>query len=93
MSVVSEIEKGRSRHFQQEKAKPRSHRWTRNSTGFSLSDQKGGKKWTREGKAAGGCSGVMTDGLHSVSQSLSVINEVEVEIWGRCIHKARRPAL
>lgn len=37
--------------------------------------------------------GVMTDGLHSVSQSLSVINEVEVEIRGRCIHKAHGPAL
>lgn len=42
---------------------------------------------------AGGCLGVMTDGLHSVSRSLGVINEVEAEIWGWCIHKAHEPAL
>lgn len=90
LSVVSENEKGKSLHFQQEKAEQRSHRWSRNPTGFSLSDK---KKWMREGKAAGGCLGVMTDGLHSVSQSLSVINEAEVEIWGRCIHKAHGLAL
>lgn len=51
------------------------------------------KKWIKEGKAAGECLGVMMDGLHSVSQSLSVINRAEVEIWGWCIHKAHGPAL
>lgn len=35
----------------------------------------------------------MTDGLHSVSRSLSVINEAEVETLGRCIHKAHGAAL
>lgn len=38
-------------------------------------------------------SGVMTDGLQSVIQSLSVINEVEVETWGWCAHKAHGAAL
>lgn len=47
----------------------------------------GEKKLMKEWKAAGGCFGVMTDGLHSVSQSLSVINGVEVEILGRAFMK------
>lgn len=38
-------------------------------------------------------SGVMTDGLQSVIQSLSVINEVEVETWGWCAHEAHGAAL
>lgn len=76
MSVVSEIEKGKSLPLEREEAKQRSRRWTRNSTGFSLSRKRGGnaeKKWLKEGKQQGGA---MTDGLHSVSRSLSMINEV-----------------
>lgn len=61
LSVVSEIEKGKSLHFQQEKAKQRSHRWRRNSTGFSLSDKKGGgtvrRSWWRRGQQQGGVWG------------------------------------
>lgn len=65
---------------------------------FSLSDTEGGGGWREGGNegvesGAGGCLGVMTDGLHSVSRSLGVINEVEAEIRGWCIHKAHEPAL
>lgn len=49
----------------------------------------------RSGKqqGVGGYLGAMMDGLQSVSQSLSVINEVKVETWGRCIHKAHGTVL
>lgn len=45
------------------------------------------------GGGEGQYSGVMTDGLQSVNRSLSVIDEVGVETWGWCVHKAHGAAL
>ncbi len=55
MSVVSEIEKGKSLHFKQGKAKQRSHRWRRNSTGFvRLEGGSGEERWTKERESSRG---------------------------------------
>lgn len=82
LSVVSEIEKGKSLHFQQEKAEPRSHRWRWNSTGFSLSDKTRGGTMRRSGWRWGkqrGCFGG-DDGQPSFCQP---VVERDKWSWGR----------
>lgn len=75
LSVVSEIEKGKSLHFQQEKAKQREPQMEEKLDWVeSVGQERGNSEKWKEGKPAGGCLGVMTDVLHSVSQSVSVIS-------------------